>query len=332
MNILVTGGGGFLGRHIALRLHELGHTVTTLGRHPYPDLPDYLNQIQADLRDPSALQAACRGMDAVFHSGALSGIWGPPRDFREINVGGTENVIRACHQNGVTQLVYTSSPSVVFDREDLCGGDESLPYARRWLSDYPKTKAVAEKLILAANGQNGLLTVALRPHLIWGPGDPHLIPRVVERARKGQLMRVGDGSNQVDITYIDNAVEGHIRAFEALKTGSAVAGKVYFLNDGEPVRLWEWINELLRKMDVPPVTRSISYDNAKCLGLLLEGVYRMLGLSGEPRMTRFLASQLATSHYFDTTAAQRDFNYQPIVSPQEGMERLIRSLKVLPAG
>jgi len=332
MNILVTGGGGFLGRHIALRLHDAGHTVTILGRKRYEGLPETLNQIQADLRDAPAIENACAGMNAVFHAGAMTGIWGNSQDFQDINVGGTQNVLKACLQYGISRLVYTSSPSVVYDRADLQNADESLPYARRWLCDYPKTKAVAEKVVLDANGQEGLLTTALRPHLIWGPGDPHLVPRIVERARRGQLVRVGDGSNRVDIIYIDNAVEGHVRAFEALEDGSAVAGKVYFLSDGEPVVLWDWINELLQKLDIPPVTRSISYQNAKCLGHLLEGIYRAFGLTGEPRMTRFLASQLATSHYFDISAAQRDFNYRPIVSPQEGMDRLIRSLKTPPTG
>ena len=332
MNILVTGGGGFLGRHIAVRLHDSGHAVTVLGRRPYPNLPETLNQIQADLRDAPAAHQACAGQDTVFHAGAMTGIWGERRDFYDINVGGTRNILDGCREHGVSRLVYTSSPSVVYDGKDLENADESLPYARKWLCDYPKTKAVAEKMVLDANGHNGLLTVVLRPHLVWGPGDPHLIPRIVERARQGRLMRVGDGKNRVDIIYIDNAVEGHIRAFEALQPGSAVAGKVYFLSDGEPVLLWDWINELLKALNIRPVTRSISYQNGKCLGLLLEGVYRLLGLSGEPRMTRFLASQLATTHYFNISAAQRDFNYRPIVNPQEGMERLIRSLQSPPAG
>ncbi len=329
MNILVTGGGGFLGSQIVLRLHQMGHQVTTLGRHHYPNLPPGIFQIQADLRDAEPVQKACQGMEAVFHSGALSRIWGPRQDFEDINIGGTRHVLDACRNLGIPKLVYTSSPSVVFDRDDLCGADESLPYARRWLCDYPRTKAVAEKMVLEANGVNGLMTVALRPHLIWGPGDPHLIPRVVERARQGQLIRVGDGTNRVDITFIDNAVEGHIRAFEALDSGE-VSGKAYFLSDGEPVFLWVWINALLEKLGVPPVKRSISYSNAKCLGILLEGVYRALGWSEEPRMTRFLASQLATSHYFDISAARHDFNYQPIVGPEEAMDRLIHSLKDSP--
>ena len=172
------------------------------------------------------------------------------------------------------------------------------------------------------------MTVSLRPHLIWGPGDPHLIPRIIERAKKGQLVRVGEGTNRVDIIYIDNAVEGHIRAWQALEPGSPVAGQCYFLSDGEPVVLWDWINQLLASLGINPVTKSISYGMAKKLGWILEGVYRVFGLAGEPRMTRFLAGQLATSHYFDISRARRDFNYEVRVSPEEGMKRLLKSLQV----
>lgn len=332
MNVLVTGGGGFLGSHLACRLLEMGHRVSILGRHRYPDLPANIIQLQADLRDPKAVSEACREQDSVFHAGALPGIWGTKKDFFQTNVDGTRHVIEGCLKNGVRKLVFTSSPSVIYNQTDMENVDESAPYPSHFLSDYPKTKALAEQKVMAANGMQGLRTVALRPHLIWGPGDPHLIPRIIDRAKKGQLVRVGEGTNRVDIIYIDNAVEGHIRAWQALEPGSPVAGKCYFLSDGEPVVLWDWINQLLTSLGINPVTKSISYGTAKNLGWLLEGVYRVFGLAGEPRMTRFLAGQLATSHYFDISRARRDFNYEVRVSPEEGMKRLLKSLQVPLAG
>ncbi|CAI2718384.1 2-alkyl-3-oxoalkanoate reductase [Nitrospina watsonii] len=331
MNILVTGGSGFLGGHIARRLHALGHQVTALGRRSHPDLSPGIDFIKADLGDREAVISACRGRDAVFHAGALTGIWGPRDVFHRTNVEGTDHVIAGCLEHGAGQLIYTSSPSVVYDRRDLENGNESLPYARRFLCDYPRTKAMAERRVLAANGRGGLQTLVLRPHLIWGPGDPHLVPRIIERARQGKLVRVGEGVNRVDIIYIDNAVEGHVQALEVLKQpDNRVAGQVYFLSDGEPVVLWDWINALLKAVDVPPVTRSISYQNGKRLGAVLEAVHRMFGLAGEPRMTRFLASQLATSHYFDISKARRELNYRPVVEPQEGLRRLVQWWKARP--
>jgi nucleoside-diphosphate-sugar epimerase len=328
MNVLVTGGGGFLGSHLARRLHAMGHRVSVLGRRRYPGLPPNIIQHQADLRDPKAVSEACREQDSVFHAGALPGIWGTQKDFYQTNVDGTRHVIDGCLEHRVRKLVFTSSPSVIYNQTDMENVEESAPYPSHYLSDYPKTKAQAEQMVVAANGQRDLITVSLRPHLIWGPGDPHLIPRIIERAKKGQLIRVGEGTNRVDIIYIDNAVEGHIRAWQALEPGSPVAGQCYFLSDGEPVVLWDWINQLLSSLGIDPVTKSISYSMAKNLGWVLEGVYRVFGLAGEPRMTRFLAGQLATSHYFDISRARRDFNYEVMVSPEEGMKRLLKSLQV----
>lgn len=329
MRVLVTGGGGFLGSHIAARLYDLGDQVSILGRRKYSGLREGVESIQADLRDPEAVFHACQGKDAVFHAAAKPQIWGSAREFFEINVEGTRNVIEACKKQGVKKLIFTSSPSVVFDNSDMEYVDESVPYPESYLCEYPRTKALAEQLVLSANGDR-LLTVALRPHLIWGPGDPHLIPRLIDRARKGQLVQVGDGTNKVDMIYIDNAVEAHMRACSALAPGSPVAGKCYFVSDGDPVILWDWINNLLGNLQLPPVTRKLSYRAAYGLGAVMEGVYRIFRLPGEPRMTRFLAAQLATSHYFDMTRAVRDLQYKPIVSVDEGLKRLIEFLQAHP--
>ncbi len=326
MKALVTGGGGFLGGRIVRMLHARGDAVVALGRRDYPHLHEAgIRTIQADVRDLEAVRRACRGMDVVFHAAAIPGIWGKRKTFWEINVEGTRHVIDGCRVGGVGKLVFTSSPSVVFGHEPLCGVDESQPYPERYLADYPETKAAAERMVLAANGSN-LATVALRPHLIWGPGDPHLIPRVIARAHRGRLMQVGDGENLVDVTYVDNAAAAHLLAADVLEPKAACAGRAYFVSQGEPVRLWPWLNDILAAVDAPQVTRSVSYRMARRLGAVLEGLYCLFGIGSEPRMTRFLAAQLAQSHYFDISAAKRDLGYQAQVSTSEGLALLLGSL------
>jgi nucleoside-diphosphate-sugar epimerase len=327
MRALVTGGGGFLGSGIARSLLENNHDVSILGRHQYSYLPKDIKSFQGDIRDLDFLRKIFSGVDTVFHTAAFPGIWGRAEDFYSINVDGTLNVIRACMLCGVQKLIFTSSPSVIYGDSALEGVDETAPYPENYLCEYPRTKAIAEKLVLEANGVD-LTTVSIRPHLIWGPGDPHLVPRILEKADKGQLMRVGQGENKVDVIYIDNAVSAHLKACDALSFGSPLAGKVYFVSDGEPVKLWDWINELLKKTGRAQVNRSISYRAASMLGHLLEGVYSFFSIKKEPPMTRFMASQLATSHYFNISRAKNDFGYEPVVSPEEGMNRLIQSLSV----
>ncbi len=328
---LVTGGNGFLGGAIVHLLQARGDTVTIFSRTP-PTVPSEFRtaHITGDIRDQKALRSACAGMDAVFHVAAKTGVWGALREYQSINVDGTRNIIEACRAKGIGKLIYTSSPSVVFGRNDLCGVNESQPYPNRYLAAYPKTKAQAERMVLAAN-DSSFSTVALRPHLIWGPGDPHLIPRVIDRARQGKLRQVGDGKNMVDITYIDNAAEAHLLAADALSPPAPCAGRAYFISQGEPVPLWPWLNELLVAVGAPPVTRKISPAMASLLGATLEGVHTILKLRSEPLMTRFVANQLAKSHYFDISAAKRDLGYFPRISLQDGMERLIHWLKQFPA-
>jgi 2-alkyl-3-oxoalkanoate reductase len=323
MRVLVTGGGGFLGSGITNALLKKGNEVSVIGRGRYPHLPTSVKIFQGDIRDSEFVNASLKNIDTVFHTAAIPGIWG--QDFFSINVQGTENIINNCQNNSVRKLIFTSSPSVVFGNASLEGVNESTPYPVKYLSDYPRTKALAEKMVLQANTKI-LSTVALRPHLIWGPGDPHLIPRLLEKAQKNRLIQVGHGNNRVDILYIDNAVSAHLLASESLESNTNVGGKAYFISDGEPVILWDWINQLLDRMGRPNVSRKISYKNAIRLGSLLEGVYGFLGIKSEPPMTRFLASQLATSHYFDISRAKKDLNYEPLVSHEEGMRRLIRSL------
>ncbi len=326
MNALVTGAGGFLGRYLAEQLVARGDGVRAFSRNRY-DALDRLGAktIVGDVRDRGAVARACKGVDVVFHVAAIAGLGEPWQRFFEINTLGTKNVIDGCREAGVPRLVYTSSPSVTFDGGDQCGVDESAPYPTRWLAHYPHSKALAEQAVLQANGEQGLLTCALRPHLIWGPRDQHLIPRLLKRARSGRLRRVGDGANLVDMVYVENAAEAHLLAADALAANSPVAGKAYFISQGEPVRCWDWIDELLAMAGLPPITRSISLKTAWRVGRMFELVWKTFRIQSDPPMTRFLAAQLATSHYFDISAARRDFGYTARISTQEGMRRLAES-------
>jgi nucleoside-diphosphate-sugar epimerase len=326
MRALVTGGGGFLGRHLIEQLVARGDRVRSFARGEYPELARLgVECLRGDLRDAEATAAACRGIDVVFHTAAVAGIWGPWKDYFEINVLGTRHVIAGCRRHGVGRVVYTSSPSVTFDGEPQEGVDETVGYSRRWLCHYAHTKALAEQELLSSSDAT-LATCALRPHLIWGPGDPHLIPRLIARARAGQLRRVGDGSNRIDMVYVDSAALAHVQAADALVPGSPLAGSAYFISQGEPVNCWRWIDEILALAGLRPVRSSISLAAAWRAGAVLEAVYRTLRLPGEPRMTRFLAAQLGTSHYFNIGKARRDFGFEPSIGQAEGMRRLGASL------
>jgi nucleoside-diphosphate-sugar epimerase len=327
--ILVTGGGGFVGSALVARLCEQGHRVTALARHHYPELEKHgACSLIGDISDLDCVRRNCRDVETVFHVAAKAGIWGRRQDYEQTNVHGTVNVIQACRENGVARLVYTSTPSVVFDRADITGGDETLPYPDNFLCHYARSKACAEQQVLAANSEQ-LKTCAIRPHLIWGPGDPHLIPRLVDRGRRGELSIVGDGTNQVDISYIDNVVHAHLLAWHCLEKSDKCGGQAYFIGQEHPVKLWQWINELFAELQIPPVRRRVSRPFAYCAGALLETVYRLLNLRGEPKMTRFLAEQLSRSHYFSHAKALRDLGYQPIVSLAEGQRRLITWIRSL---
>uniref|UniRef100_C6E976 3-beta hydroxysteroid dehydrogenase/isomerase n=1 Tax=Geobacter sp. (strain M21) TaxID=443144 RepID=C6E976_GEOSM len=327
MKALVTGGGGFLGSAIVRQLLARGDQAVSFSRGEYPELAALgVEQRRGDLSDLEAVAEAARGCDVVFHVAGKAGIWGKFEEYYLANVTGTENVIEACRRLGIERLVHTSSPSVVFDGSDVEGGNESLPYPAHFEAHYPHTKALAEQAVLAANTPT-LATVSLRPHLIWGPGDNHLVPRIVAKARSGALKRIGNHPCLVDTVYVDNAAEAHLNAADRLQPGSAPAGKAYFISNGEPIPLWEMVNRILAAAGVPPVTRQVSPGLAYGAGVICETLWRVLRLSGEPPMTRFVAKELATAHWFDLSAARTDLGYHPRISIDEGLELLQASLR-----
>ncbi len=332
MHALVTGGGGFLGRYIVEQLLARGDKVTIFARGTYPDIAALgVRVVRGDLRDADAVAQACLGVDVVFHVAARAGVWGPWSDFYAVNVVGTQNVIAACRQHGVSRLVYTSSPSVIFDGTSQEGVDESYPYPRHYESPYPATKAIAERLVRKAHGPD-LRTISLRPHLIIGPRDRHLLPRLLAAAQAGTLPQVGDGTNRIDLTYVEDAARAHLLAADALVADSSAVGPpghghVYFISQGEPVVLWSWVRSLLTALGIPSPRIHLSLPAARFVGGVLEKLYRTLPLRGEPRLTRFLASELAQSHHYDIRRARRDLGYTPCITMAEARTRTLQWLQ-----
>jgi nucleoside-diphosphate-sugar epimerase len=299
--------------------------VRSIGRSPQPELvAKGVEVVCGDLTDATAVSAACEGVDAVFHVAARAGVWGSWESFYGPNVIGTRNVLSACRKWQVKRLVYTSTPSVVFNGDSIRGGDESLPYGKNWLCHYAETKALAEQEALAANSEK-LQVVALRPHLIFGPGDPHLLPRVVGSVKAGRLRIVGDGSAKVDVSYVGNVADAHLDAFDALERGKG-AGQAYFISHGEPVDLWPWLNSILEGLGQPPLTQKIPLPLAYGIGALCEGVWKVLRRRTDPPITRFVAVELAKDHYFDIRKAQHVLGYRPRVPMNEALKLTIQDL------
>ncbi|MCF6176818.1 MAG: NAD-dependent epimerase/dehydratase family protein [Victivallaceae bacterium] len=326
--VIVYGGGGFLGRYIVEHLLTLNcDRIKTFNRSAAPELAAMgVETISGDLREPLAVINAASKCTTVFHTAAKAGVWGRYKDYYDINVRGTENILAACRTHDIKTLIYTSSPSVAYPPTcDIENINEDEPYPEKYLACYPETKAIAEKKVIGEPNKD-LSCVVLRPHLLWGPRDPHLLPRVIDAARRKRLAIIGDGLNRVDMTYIDNAAHAHILAAEYLKCQKKCVRRRYFISDDSPVVLWEWVNNLLKKLDIPPVTRTISYRKAMSIARILEIVYKLLPL-GEPPITRFAAGQLAHSHYFDISAAKNDLGYMPVVDYDEAMKATLEWLR-----
>lgn len=323
MKALVTGGGGFLGRGIVYSLLKRGDEVRTLTRGEYPELAEAgAETLRGSVADQTVVDRAVEGCDVVFHVAAKVGAAGRYEDFHATNVNGTQHVIDACRRHGVGALVYTSTPSVVFGHEDLEGVDESHPYPEDYEAFYPQTKAEAEKLVLAANDAD-LRTVALRPHIIWGPGDTSLLPRLLERAPKMRKIITKGAPKKMDVTYIDDAVHAHLLAAEKLRsTPHIVGGKPYFISSGAPVEIWQFIDDILVAAGRPPIKKTAPRSLAMLAGWIFETAHRVSGASGEPRMSRWIVRELTTSHWFNTSAAEGDLGYAGQHTLESGLKNL----------
>lgn len=325
MKVLVTGGGGFLGSWVVEALKARGDTPRIFARGDYSFVKG-AEHVRGDITNSEAVTAASKGVDAIIHVAGRPGVWGNRASYWVPNVIGTQHVLDACRLHGIPRLVYTSSPSVVFGDEALENVDESAPYPSRYLCHYPESKAEAERRVLAAHRPGKLHTVSLRPHLIWGPGDTNLIPRIVDRARKRRLARVGDGTNLAAVSYVENAAAAHVAALDAIASpSSAAGGRAYFISQAEPVVLWDFIDQILAGVGAPKIQKRVSYATARRVGAALEALWWLAGREQEPPMTRFVAAQLATSHWFQIDRARKDLGWEPSISTQEGLQRLFAS-------
>lgn len=316
MKILVTGGQGFLGGALVRALLGQGYTdVTATARREAPELEALgVKVARVDLRDRASVLEITRGMNLVFHTAAKAGIWGDFSDYYAINVEATQHLLEGAKAGGVSYFVHTSSPSVTFAGHSEIDVDESTPYSPKPLNPYCFTKISSEKAVLAADDPSQMRTLALRPHLIYGPGDPHLLPRVFEAASQGRLVQVGDGLNRVDVTHIDDTVAAHIAVLSRLDSAQ-IWGGPYFITSGKPILLWDWLTTLLEWKGLPVRRRSVSLRTAVLLGTALEWLYRFLKLKTEPRLTRFSALQLGCSHTYSIEKAQTLLGYNPQVDP-----------------
>ena len=329
MKVIVTGASGFVGGRLCIELCREGHEIIALSRRR-PKFAENFSiswhsvDLSADF--PQSVQKLFQSADAVFHVAAKVDMWGDFKEFFATNVLGTRRILELCQKMQVPSLIYTSSPSVIANGKDLCGVDESVPYPTHYKAFYPQTKAQAEREVLAANSDS-LKTLALRPHLIFGPGDQNLVPTVLERADAGKLLQIGDGKNLVDFCYIDDCVSAHLLAWKALMNNTEAAGRAYFISQGEPWPLWSWINTLLQLTQRPAIKKSIPFGVAYAVAALLEIAHNLLLKNKEPLLTRFLVSEMATQHYFNISAAKRLLGFSPSCSMEEALKRTAEDFK-----
>jgi nucleoside-diphosphate-sugar epimerase len=316
MRVLVTGATSLLMRETAARLHARGDDVVVFQRRRSPlDV----EQVLGDVRDRDAVSRAAARCDAIVHGAARVGVVGEWDEYRSVNVDGTANVLDAARRHGVGRLVHVSTPSVAHAGRSLVGARAEPPVTGRTGAFYAESKALAEQMVLVARD---VAVVAVRPHLVWGPGDTQLVGRIVERARAGRLALVGDGSALVDTTYVDNAAAALVAAVDAVRSGARAAGRAYVIANGEPRPIRELVLGICAAAGVEVRPRHVPLHIALVAGSLVEAVWARRRDPPEPPLTRFLAEQLGTAHWFDPRPAREDLGYRPTVTIDEGLARL----------
>jgi len=314
--ILITGGTGFVGSHLAETLSEAGHDVLTTGRNPYLAPPGTRFE-RADIRDAEHLAALCQGQQVVIHSAVCASPWDSVKKLYDTNVAGTQNVIDGCLKHGVKRLVHVSSTAIHFDFKDKFNIEEDAPPPHDFACGYAETKFTAEKLVCAAREQ-GLNVFIVRARAAYGPGDNHLLPRLLLAYDKGKLRQIGAGTNITELTYIDNLVYGLVLAVERGR-----AGGVCTITDGEPIKLWELLQNILKQTGRQKSLAAISYTIADRYAQALELWHRATRRGGEPALTRYTVGLLAKNQTFSPAAAQKELDYKPIVSMADGIRSTI---------
>ena len=313
--VLVTGASGMLGRSVAARLVADGHDVRTLQRSPSGVADDVLGSVT----DDAAVAEAVRDRDAVVHLAAKVTITGPLAQFEDVNVGGTRRLLAAARDAGVRRFVHVSSPSVAHLGRSLAGAAAGPADPARARGSYARTKAAAELLALAADDLDGLRVIVVRPHVVWGPGDTQLVGRIVARARAGRLPVLGAGAALIDTTYVDNAVDALVAA---LRADESAYGRPYVVTNGEPRPVLELLDGICAASGVPTPRRHVPAVLARGAGAVLDAAWARLPLRGEPPLTRFVAEQLSTAHWFDQRLTREALGWVPHVSLDEGLRRL----------
>jgi nucleoside-diphosphate-sugar epimerase len=322
MKVLVTGAGSLLLGGIAQQLASRGDEVVCFQRRENETTHSNITMFAGDIRDRGAVSEAASGCDAIIHGAARVGVMGSWEDFYSTNVDGTTNVLRAAEEHHITRLVYVSTPSVAHVGRSIEGDVATPATTGRKRTFYAESKAIAEILALQANSAE-LGVVALRPHLVWGPGDTQLVGRIVDRARQGRLVMVGSGNALVDSTYIDNAISAHIAALDAIAPGARCSGKAYVISNGEPRTVNELMSRICLAAGVEFSPKHVPAVIARSIGSVVERIWPLIR-KDEPPITRFVAEQLGTAHWFDQRPAQEDLNWKPQVSLDEGFARLAK--------
>lgn len=316
---LITGVSGFVGKALAKRLVELGYKVIGISRRDVPELKELgVEILSVDITSSKINPTIFKDVKTVFHVAAKVDMWGKWSEFYETNFLSTQRLLLLAKEAGVKNFIYTSSPSVIADGTGLKGVNESYPYPKKFHAHYPHTKALAEKLVLSKHTDN-FRTIALRPHLIFGPNDTGLTPTIIDKAKKGDLMIVGGGKNLVDFTFIDDCVEAHIQAAKALDNKVEVGGQPYFISQGDPYPLWKWVDRVLELHGVSKLNKKISFKVAYSVASILEVLSIITGKA--PKLSKFLVQEMATDHYFCIDSARKNLDYSPRFTVEEAINR-----------
>ncbi len=318
MKVLVTGASGMLGGGVARKLADRGDQVTVFQRRPSSLLG--IREVTGDITDPAAVLRAAEGMDAVVHLAAKVNVTGPWAEYAAANIDGVRNLLSALRQTGTPRLVHVSSPSVAHHGRALVGAGAGPADPKHARGNYARSKAVGEQLALEADDPD-LAVVAIRPHLVWGPGDTQLVGRIVERARQGRLPLIGSGAALIDTTYVDNAVDATVAALDRAELAH---GQALVVSNGEPRPVADLFARLCEAAGVPPPTRRVPFPVAWLAGAAVEGVWALGRRRDDPPLTRFLAEQLATAHWFDQRTTRAVLDWTPEVGLEEGFERMHR--------